>query len=160
MPKCSRGKCICVFVVSPTHCKMQGTGINFLHFAETFGHWVTLTCRRHWENPIHGPVKHCNDIISTAVFIIPHTSFTSSTSCTSIMLPWPSKPNLSFTPRNDQLTIPLMSARAPPPWKLMSPVAYSHVVSALRLLLKAVAHVVPYQWTLEPRSVPLIMQMD
>lgn len=28
-----------------THCRIQGTGINFLHFAETFGLWMTLACK-------------------------------------------------------------------------------------------------------------------
>lgn len=34
----------------PTHCKMQGTGINFLHLAETLGLWVALACRRHSDH--------------------------------------------------------------------------------------------------------------
>lgn len=49
---------MCVCCVSPTHCKMQGTGMNFLHFAETFGFWIPLACKGHSENQIHGTEKH------------------------------------------------------------------------------------------------------
>lgn len=73
-------------VVSPTHCKMQGTGINFLHFAETFGLWMTLACKGRSENQIHGTEKkteYChfrsgieNSLISFYVI--------NSMSCTSI----------------------------------------------------------------------------
>lgn len=63
---------MCVLhVVSPTHCKMQGMGINFLHLAETFGLWVILACRRHSENHIHGTAKHHNVVIFSAILKIP-----------------------------------------------------------------------------------------
>lgn len=39
-----------------THCKMQGTGINFLHFAETFGLGMTLACRPHCKDKVRGAV--------------------------------------------------------------------------------------------------------
>lgn len=68
-------------VVSPTHCKMQGTGINFLHFAETFGLWMTLACKGRSENQIHGTEKKRNVVIFAAVLKIPSSVFTSSTVC-------------------------------------------------------------------------------
>lgn len=79
--------CVCVLhIVSPTHCKMQGMGINFLHLAETFGLWVILACRRHSENHIHGTAKHHNVVIFSAISKIPLISFMSSIRCTSITL--------------------------------------------------------------------------
>lgn len=60
----------------------------------------------------------------------------------------PSQQNHLFQQRNDWLTILLMSAQVPQPWKLPSPVAHSCAVSDLRAPLKAVTHVVTYQWNL------------
>lgn len=55
----------------PTYCKMQGTGINFLHFAETFGLWMTLACEKQSENRIHCTRTHHSVAISTAVLKSP-----------------------------------------------------------------------------------------
>lgn len=47
MPKCIKDKnnLTFAFIVGFTYCRIQGTGINFLHFAETFGLWMTLACK-------------------------------------------------------------------------------------------------------------------
>lgn len=44
MPKCIKDKNNITFgfMAGSTYCRIQGTGINFLHFAETFGLWMTL----------------------------------------------------------------------------------------------------------------------
>lgn len=44
MPKCIKDKNNITFgfMAGFTYCRIQGTGINFLHFAETFGLWMTL----------------------------------------------------------------------------------------------------------------------
>lgn len=62
--------CVCLRVVCPTHCIMQGKGMNFLHLADTFGLWVTLACRRHSENQMRGTVKHHNVLIFSAILKI------------------------------------------------------------------------------------------
>lgn len=58
-------------LAGPTYCKMQGTGINFLHFAETFGLWMTLACKKQSENRIHCTRTHHSVAISAAVLKSP-----------------------------------------------------------------------------------------
>lgn len=124
-----------------THCKMQGTGINFLHFAETFGLGMTLACRPHCKDKIYGTVRlwcchfYGDSENSPRRFHITDILHISSAAR-------PLQRNRSFQQCNDQLPILLMPAQVLRPWKLTSPVVLSHLQRLLSELLRMLSHII------------------
>lgn len=64
----------------------------------------------------------------------------------------PSQRKHSFQQCNNQLTILLMPAQVLPPWKRMSPVVLSHILSDPKAHVRGVTHVVSYPLRFVSRS--------
>lgn len=125
-----------------THCKMQGTGINFLHFAETFGLGMTLACRPHCKDKIRGTFRlWCCHFYNDSENSPRRFHITDILHIRSAARPW--QRSRLFQQCNDQLTILLMPAQVLPPWKLTSPVVLSRILSDPKAPLRAAMHVVP-----------------